>query len=46
MSQFRLLKQTRQMTEYSPAGASALQSVLNYWGSDVDEEMLMTLPRH
>jgi len=42
MSQFRLLKQTRQMTEYS-CGASALQSVLNYWGSDVDEETLMTL---
>jgi predicted double-glycine peptidase len=42
MSQFRLLKQTRQMTEYS-CGASALQSVLNYWGSDVDEEKLMTL---
>lgn len=42
MSQFRLLKQTRQMTEYS-CGASALQSVLNHWGSDVDEETLMTL---
>lgn len=42
MSHFRLLKQTRQMTEYS-CGASALQSVLNYWGSDVDEETLMTL---
>lgn len=42
MSQFRLLKQTRQMTEYS-CGASALQSVLNYWGSDVGEEALMAI---
>ncbi|HEY6630541.1 MAG TPA: cysteine peptidase family C39 domain-containing protein [Rhizobiaceae bacterium] len=42
MSQFRLLRQTRQMTEYS-CGASALQSVLSYWGRDVDEETLMTL---
>ena len=29
-TQFRLLRQTRQMTEYS-CGASALQSVLSYW---------------
>ena len=42
MSHFRLLKQTRQMTEFS-CGASALQSVLNYWGSDVDEEALMAI---
>ena len=42
MTQFRLLKQTRQMTEYS-CGASALQSVLSYWGRDVDEEDLMRL---
>ena len=42
MTQFRLLKQTRQMTEYS-CGASALQSVLSYWGRDVAEEDLMRL---
>ena len=30
------------MTEYS-CGASALQSVLSYWGRDVDEEALMGL---
>jgi predicted double-glycine peptidase len=42
MTQFRLLRRTRQMTEYS-CGASALQSVLNYWGHEVDEEALMGL---
>ena len=42
MKQFRLLKRTRQITEYS-CGASALQSVLSYWGRDVDETELMTL---
>jgi hypothetical protein len=42
MDQFRLLKRTRQVTEYS-CGASALQSVLSYWGRDVDEEELMKL---
>ena len=42
MKQFRLLKQTRQATEYS-CGASALQSVLSYWGKDVDEEDLMKI---
>ena len=42
MSQFRLLKQTRQMTEYS-CGASALQSVLSYWGREIEEEALMRL---
>ena len=42
MTHFRLLKQTRQMTEYS-CGASALQSVLSYWGRDVEEEALMRL---
>jgi predicted double-glycine peptidase len=42
MKRFRLLKQTRQTTEYS-CGASALQSVLSYWGKDVDEEDLMKL---
>ena len=42
MTQFRLLRQTRQMTEYS-CGASALQSVLSYWGMDFDEEALMRL---
>lgn len=42
MAQFRLLKQTRQMTEYS-CGASALQSVLSYWGREVEEDALMRL---
>lgn len=42
MAQFRLLKQTRQMTEYS-CGASALQAVLSYWGRDVDEAELMRI---
>ncbi len=44
MEQFRLLKRTRQVTEYS-CGASALQSVLQYWGKDVDESELMKLLR-
>lgn len=42
MKRFRLLKQTRQSTEYS-CGASALQAVLSYWGKDLDEDDLMTL---
>ena len=42
MEQFRLLKRTRQITEYS-CGASALQSVLSYWGREVDEAELMKL---
>ena len=42
MKKFRLLKKTRQSTEYS-CGASALQSVLSYWGKDLDEEELMQL---
>ena len=42
MKNFRLLKRTRQVTEYS-CGASALQSVLSYWGRDVSEEELMKL---
>jgi predicted double-glycine peptidase len=42
MTHFRLLKRTRQTTEYS-CGASALQSVLAYWGKDVDERELMAL---
>jgi uncharacterized protein len=42
MTQFRLLTQTRQITEYS-CGASAMQAVLSYWGRDVDEEALMKL---
>jgi predicted double-glycine peptidase len=42
MNRFRLLKRTRQTTEYS-CGASALQSVLAYWGKDVDERELMRL---
>jgi hypothetical protein len=42
MKRFELLKQTRQSTEYS-CGASALQTVLSYWGWDVDEAELMQL---
>ena len=42
MKRFRLLKQTRQSTEYS-CGACALQSVMSYWGKDVDEAELMQL---
>jgi predicted double-glycine peptidase len=42
VAQFRLLNQTRQSTEYS-CGASALRSVLTYWGRDVDEAELMKL---
>lgn len=42
MKRFRLLKETRQSTEYS-CGASALQAVLSYWGKDIDEEDLMKL---
>jgi len=42
MKRFRLLKQTRQSTEYS-CGASALQAVMSYWGKNLDEEDLMTL---
>ena len=42
MTQFRLLKRTRQLTEYS-CGASALQSVASHWGKGVDEEALMRL---
>jgi predicted double-glycine peptidase len=42
MEKFRLLKRTRQVTEYS-CGASALQSVLSCWGKDVDETELMKL---
>ena len=42
MKNFRLLKRTRQITEYS-CGASALQSVLAHWGADVDEREIMRL---
>lgn len=42
MQRFRLLKQTRQTTEYS-CGASALQAVMSYWGKDVDETDLMKM---
>ena len=43
MSNFRLLKQTRQMTEYS-CGASAMQSVLSQLGrKEIEEEALMRL---
>jgi predicted double-glycine peptidase len=42
MEQFRLLNRTRQSTEYS-CGASALRSVLSYWGTEVDESELMKI---
>jgi uncharacterized protein len=42
VERFRLLKRTRQCTEYS-CGASALQMVLSYWGRDVAETELMKL---
>ena len=42
MKKFRLLKATRQSTEYS-CGASALQAVLSYWGKDLDEKELMKI---
>jgi hypothetical protein len=40
MKRFRLIRRTRQTTEYS-CGACALQSVLGYWGREVDEAELM-----
>ena len=40
MQRFRLIRQTRQTTEYS-CGACALQSVLGYWGREVDEAEMM-----
>jgi predicted double-glycine peptidase len=42
VDRFRLLNRTRQSTEYS-CGASALRSVLSYWGKDIDEAELMKL---
>ena len=42
MKRVKLLKQTRQSTEYS-CGASALQAIMSYWGKDVDEAELMQL---
>ena len=42
MTQFRLIKRTRQLTEYS-CGASALQSVASHWGKEIDEDALMKL---
>jgi predicted double-glycine peptidase len=42
MDQYRLLSRSRQTTEYS-CGPAALQSVLSYWGRDVDEEALIEL---
>jgi predicted double-glycine peptidase len=42
MEQFHLLNRTRQSTEYS-CGASALRSVLSYWGTEVDESELMRI---
>jgi predicted double-glycine peptidase len=40
VKRFRLIRQTRQTTEYS-CGACALQSVLGYWGREVDEAEMM-----
>ncbi len=40
MKRFQLIRRTRQTTEYS-CGACALQSVLGYWGREVDEAELM-----
>jgi predicted double-glycine peptidase len=40
VSEFRLLARTRQVTEYS-CGACALQAVMSYWGTDVNETDLM-----
>jgi predicted double-glycine peptidase len=42
MTSFRLLTRARQVTEYS-CGACALQAVLSYWGTHVDEQELMKL---
>ncbi len=42
MTQFRLIKRTRQLTEYS-CGASALQSVASHWGKEIEEDALMKL---
>ena len=42
MSQFSLLNRSRQITDYS-CGASALGTVLSYWGREVDEAQLMEL---
>jgi predicted double-glycine peptidase len=42
MKNFRLLKRSRQVTEYS-CGPSALRSVLSYWGKEIDEHELMKL---
>lgn len=42
MTQFRLIKRTRQLTEYS-CGASALQSVASHWGREIEEDALMKL---
>jgi uncharacterized protein len=42
VTNFRLLKRTRQVTDYS-CGACALQSVLSYWGCDADEIELMKI---
>jgi predicted double-glycine peptidase len=42
MTSFRLLTRARQVTEYS-CGACALQAVLSYWCTHVDEQELMKL---
>jgi predicted double-glycine peptidase len=42
MTSFHLLTRARQVTEYS-CGACALQAVLSYWGTHVDEQELMKL---
>jgi hypothetical protein len=42
MDRYRLLSRSRQTTEYS-CGPAALQSVLAYWGRDIDEAALIEL---
>jgi hypothetical protein len=42
MMQFRLLRQARQMTEYS-CGTSTLQSMPGLWGGDIDKDALTGL---
>jgi len=42
MKTFRLITKSRQTTDYS-CGACCLQTVLSYWGKDVDETELMKL---
>jgi len=42
MSHFNLLNISKQVTEYA-CGPAAVQSVLRYWGRDVDQQRLMEL---